>query len=221
MGWVALYFAGRILELGISEWIEVLSAPMVAGLLMGAGVLATQQALATVVGENVFVLALLIVEGVILYVVAMRLLAPARWEEFVTELTAIVPLKPIRWLSLRTAHASPPDQKPLPAERGIREPETTSEGDREVSTPTLRPAGRATAHPPHGPNRPDCCAGAAYAQRRGTALFVANADIGPGGHRPRWPAPAPSPSRRANRRWADVDGVEITGRAISGRRERL
>ena len=125
MGWVALYFAGRILELGISEWIRVLSAPMAAGLLMGAGVLATQLALATVVAENVFVLALLIVEGVILYVVAMRLVAPARWEEFVTELTAIVPLKPIRWLSLRTAHASRPDQKPLPAERGIREPETS------------------------------------------------------------------------------------------------
>ena len=31
----------------------------------------------------------------------------------------------------------------------------------------------------------------------------------------------PGPSRRAKRRWADVDGVETTGRAISGRRERL
>ena len=36
-----------------------------------------------------------------------------------------------------------------------------------------------------------------------------------------WEAFRPGPSRRAKRRWADVDGVEITGSAISGRRERL
>ncbi|MGZ4416796.1 MAG: oligosaccharide flippase family protein, partial [Gaiellaceae bacterium] len=119
MGWVALYFAGRILELGISEWIRTLSAPMAAGLLMGAGVVATQQALATVVAANVLVLALLIAEGVVLYVVAMRVVARARWEEFVSELTAIVPLKALRLLALRGAYASPNDELPLPSSEPV------------------------------------------------------------------------------------------------------
>jgi O-antigen/teichoic acid export membrane protein len=36
-----------------------------------------------------------------------------------------------------------------------------------------------------------------------------------------WVGLRPGPSRMANRRWADVDGVETPGRAISGRREHL
>jgi O-antigen/teichoic acid export membrane protein len=118
MGWVALYFAGRILELKISEWIRTLRAPMTASLLMGAGVVATHQALATVVADSVLVLALLVVEGVILYVVAMRIVAPARWEEFIAELTAIVPLKALRRLSLLGAQASPAHEQPLPFQPG-------------------------------------------------------------------------------------------------------
>jgi O-antigen/teichoic acid export membrane protein len=36
-----------------------------------------------------------------------------------------------------------------------------------------------------------------------------------------WVGLRPGPSRRAKRRWADVDGVETPGRAISRRREHL
>jgi len=124
MGWVALYIAGGILGLGISEWIRVLRAPMAAALLMGAGVFATSRALTIVVGDNLVVLALLIVEGIVLYVVAMRIVAAARWEEFVSELTAIVPLKALRWLAPRAAHTSPADEHPLPFQPGGSTPDT-------------------------------------------------------------------------------------------------
>lgn len=123
MGWVALYIAGGILGLRIAEWIRVLRPPMAGALLMGAGVFATSRWLTSLVGDTLLVLALLIVEGIVLYVVAMRVVAAARWAEFVSELTAIVPLKALRWLAPRAAHTSPADEPPLPFQPGGSTPD--------------------------------------------------------------------------------------------------
>jgi PST family polysaccharide transporter len=93
MGVVALVAAGRILELPLVEWLRAIRAPFAAALVMGAGVALTRAALAAAAGTQPWQLAPLVAEGAVLYPVALRLLAPARWREFVGDLEQIVPLR--------------------------------------------------------------------------------------------------------------------------------
>ena len=93
MGVVALVAAGRILELPLVEWMRAVGAPFAAAFAMGAGVTLTRVALAAAVGTHAWQLAPLVAEGAILYPVLLRLLAPARWHEFVDDVEQIVPLR--------------------------------------------------------------------------------------------------------------------------------
>jgi len=105
MGVVALVAAGRILELPLAEWLHAIRAPFAAALAMGGGVTVTRVALAAAVGTHAWQLAPLVAEGAVLYPVALRVFAPARWREFADDVERIVPLR--RALARLGTHRGP------------------------------------------------------------------------------------------------------------------
>lgn len=87
MGWVALSRAGEIVRLRIVDWLHALAPSFTAAAVMAAGVWATRLAIEQATGPvSGAILAGLVVEGIVLYAAAMRILAASQWAEFLAEL---------------------------------------------------------------------------------------------------------------------------------------
>ncbi|HKI92681.1 MAG TPA: oligosaccharide flippase family protein [Gaiellaceae bacterium] len=124
MSIVALVAAGRILALPLVAWLHAIREPFVAALVMGAGVFGLRLGLAAELGSAAWQLVPLVAAGVILYPVALRVLAPERWREFFAEVERILPL---RRRAARLRDSSPVGGTTLADDRG----------DAEVALPTL------------------------------------------------------------------------------------
>ena len=123
MSVVALLAAGRILELPLAAWLRALQEPLVAALLMGAGVLGLRLGLAAEFGAAAWQLGPLVAAGVVLYPVALRLLAPERWREFAAELERILPLRRLTAPLRRGRRGIPTvDGRTLDDDRGAANP---------------------------------------------------------------------------------------------------
>jgi PST family polysaccharide transporter len=92
MSIVALVLAGRILGLDARDWLGAGAAPVTSAAAMGLLVYATRAALRPVAEPALWLLAALVVEGVVLYLAVFRLLAPQRLHELLAEIDRIVPV---------------------------------------------------------------------------------------------------------------------------------
>lgn len=88
IGVVASYLTTRLLSIGRREWVETLVPAAVSGAVMAASLVGTDHALRGVVSPAAR-LALEAVEGILVYAVAFRIVAPARFAEFIGELNRI------------------------------------------------------------------------------------------------------------------------------------
>lgn len=112
IGAVSLILAGRVINLHLLEWSDALTPSFVSAFVMTCGVVATKLALGTVVDTaNAFILIALVVEALALYVGALRLLFPDRWNEFMGELDNLGAFSALRARAGRVLRA----RRPRPA----------------------------------------------------------------------------------------------------------
>jgi len=91
-GLLATRSTARILRIPRAEWVRTLGPPLAAAGVMGVALAVTYAAIpAGTSAARAGLLALLAIEGTVVYVVLLRLLAPSRLDEFLRELESFAP----------------------------------------------------------------------------------------------------------------------------------
>lgn len=87
IGLLSLTLASHVIEMPLMNWLGALRPSAVGATIMAAGLLGTKAAIGLVTDTATLpLLVLFLIEALVLYTVAMKLTAPEKWTEFMTEL---------------------------------------------------------------------------------------------------------------------------------------